>query len=538
MTTGLFNEVIGTSANDVLVAQPLDLIYGLEGDDFLSTETVDLIPSGFVGGSGSDTYTVRGTGLIIETGNSTNDTLIAEGIGLFRETSEGFTIDGRHLVAFDETTEQGFIIIDWQQPQSRIENFILADGQFSYQEIVAAIDNLGGLENFTIDEIFNIGQEFIDLLGLIEPSGSNLSQRFNDALSTIMARSEELERGDQPPVVANPLSDINVNEDAANQTIDLSNVFIDPDNDTITLEIVNNSNSGLVRPLVQGTDLTLDFLNNQFGIANITIRATANEQSIEDTFSVTVNGVNDPGDDPPVVAQPIADITVKENVTNQTIELSDVFQDIDSSTIELEVINNTNSNLVTPLLEGDDLTLDFLGNQSGTAEITIRATADGQSVEDTFTLTVNPIFDTPINRFQNTDISGTYLFAGEEESKNIRANFPNFFEEGFAFNVASQPGANLQALYRFQSLITPGTYLFAGEQERISINENFADAFREEGLAFYVYGAGTGLGEEFIRFQNSDRPGTYLFAGEQEAKSIRANFPNFMEEGAAFEVLI
>ncbi|MDJ0651008.1 MAG: hypothetical protein QNJ60_20130 [Xenococcaceae cyanobacterium MO_188.B19] len=57
-------------------------------------------------------------------------------------------------------------------------------------------------------------------------------------------------------------------------------------------------------------------------------------------------------------------------------------------------------------------------------------------------------------------------------------------------------------------------------------------------MAFYVYGVGTGLGEKFIRFQNRDRPGTYLFAGQQEAESIRANFPNFDEEGAAFEVVV
>ncbi|MDJ0649308.1 MAG: hypothetical protein QNJ60_11440 [Xenococcaceae cyanobacterium MO_188.B19] len=145
--------------------------------------------------------------------------------------------------------------------------------------------------------------------------------------------------------------------------------------------------------------------------------------------------------------------------------------------------------------------------------------------------------DVNINRFQNNDISGTYLFANEEESKSIRENFPNFSEEGLAFKVSDQPGNGLIPLYRFQSLITPGTYLFAGQEERESIKENFSDAFTEEGLAFYVYGAGTGLGREFIRFQNSDRPGTYLFAGQEEAESIIKDFPNFLEEGVAFEVL-
>jgi peptidyl-prolyl cis-trans isomerase A (cyclophilin A) len=40
-----------------------------------------------------------------------------------------------------------------------------------------------------------------------------------------------------------------------------------------------------------------------------------------------------------------------------------------------------------------------------------------------------------MNRFQNKDISGIYLYAGEQESTNIRANYSNFVEEGVAFYV-------------------------------------------------------------------------------------------------------
>jgi chemotaxis methyl-accepting protein methylase len=91
-------------------------------------------------------------------------------------------------------------------------------------------------------------------------------------------------------------------------------------------------------------------------------------------------------------------------------------------------------------------------------------------------------------------------------------------------------------LYRFQSTTTRGTYLFAGEEERQNINENFSKEFEEEGLAFYVYSAGSDNGTTFYRFQNEDRPGTYLFVGEQERQSILENFPNFSEEGPAFNV--
>ena len=149
---------------------------------------------------------------------------------------------------------------------------------------------------------------------------------------------------------------------------------------------------------------------------------------------------------------------------------------------------------------------------------------------------LTPTLDFNLNRFQNTDIPGTYLYVGETESQEIRDNFPNFTEEGLAFKVSKDPSDELIPLYSFQSLVIPGTYLYVGEAEREAINRDFADSFVEEELAFYVYGVGTGRGTEFIRFQNSDRPGTYLYATGDEANNIRDNFPNFVEEGAAFEV--
>jgi len=44
------------------------------------------------------------------------------------------------------------------------------------------------------------------------------------------------------------------------------------------------------------------------------------------------------------------------------------------------------------------------------------------------------------------------------------------------------------------------------------------------------------VGTTFYRFQNSDVPGTYLYAGPEERQNILNLFPNFQEEGAAFSV--
>lgn len=144
------------------------------------------------------------------------------------------------------------------------------------------------------------------------------------------------------------------------------------------------------------------------------------------------------------------------------------------------------------------------------------------------------LLNTPIYRFQNNDRPGTYLFVGQGEREQIKANFPNFVEEGFAFNVSNQPNDNLIRLNRFQNKDVPGTYLYANEQESISIRQNFPN-FAEEGLAFYVYDGNANQAENFYRFQNSAQPGTYLFASQQERNTIVANFPTFREEGVAFE---
>ena len=140
-----------------------------------------------------------------------------------------------------------------------------------------------------------------------------------------------------------------------------------------------------------------------------------------------------------------------------------------------------------------------------------------------------------INRFQNSNVLGTYLYVGGEESQSIGENFPNFIEEGQVFKVAVEPKDDLIRINRFQNSNVPGTYLYAGEGESQSIRENFPN-FIEEGIAFYVYPGSADIGVDFYRFQNLDVPGTYIFVNDQERQNILANYPNFVEEGIAFEV--
>ena len=235
-------------------------------------------------------------------------------------------------------------------------------------------------------------------------------------------------------------------------------------------------------------------------------------------------------------------LPLKTDPSNATVEDFIRFQSITvSENQELNFsVNNSRPDLVNVTINNGQLELDYLPNASGTAEIAISATTLlGETEVDSFNVSVTGNggvnLNSPIYRFQNSNVPGTYLFAGEGESQSIRLNNPNFIEEGIAFKVGIEPGDGLIAMNRFQNSNVPGTYLYAGEEESQSIRLNNPN-FIEEGVAFYVYAAGSAQAQPFYRFQNLSLPGTYLFVGDQERQNILANFPNFQEEGIAFEV--
>ncbi len=149
------------------------------------------------------------------------------------------------------------------------------------------------------------------------------------------------------------------------------------------------------------------------------------------------------------------------------------------------------------------------------------------------------LLTTQIVRFRSEQVAGTYLFASEQESRSIRRNFSDSFtEEGDAFKVATEDNGNdnLIRFNRFQNNNVQGTYLFASEQESRNIRRNFSDAFTEEGVAFYALGADSEVGTEYYRLRNRNLSGTYIFVNETEKNQILNTLPQFVNEGIAFKV--
>ncbi|MCB8778739.1 polysaccharide deacetylase family protein [Planktothrix agardhii 1032] len=240
---------------------------------------------------------------------------------------------------------------------------------------------------------------------------------------------------DQPPTVINPITDVTAEEDDPSKTIDLSNVFDDVDNDKnlIVKTVTTNSNETLVTSSITDNTLTLNYLKDKSGTADITVEATSNGLKVTDTFTVNVNSV----DDAPTVASPIADVTATKNAPQSTIDLANVFDDIDNdkTAISKTVLTNSNTGLVTPSISGNTLTLNYFNNQFGTANITVQGTSNGKTVDDTFTVNVNdsvvtnpndPVVtnpSTPLNIINvtsaNNNVTGT---AGNDQINGTAGN--------------------------------------------------------------------------------------------------------------------
>jgi|GEM_PF-325120 len=214
--------------------------------------------------------------------------------------------------------------------------------------------------------------------------------------------------GGNAPIVANPIGDLNVGEDAAETVLDLelAGVFNDPDaGDALTYSIAGNTNSRLVVADITAGELHLSYIADRNGEAAITVRATDQAGAwAEDTFNVTVESISDD----PVVAEPLADVNLDEDAADTVLDLAGVFYDPDifhydpnvvgdDDILALSITGNTNGGLVTADLDGNELTLSCSADQNGTADITVRATdSNANWVEDTFTVTVAPVNDAPV----------------------------------------------------------------------------------------------------------------------------------------------
>ncbi|MBN2613833.1 MAG: DUF4465 domain-containing protein [Bacteroidales bacterium] len=205
---------------------------------------------------------------------------------------------------------------------------------------------------------------------------------------------------DTAPVVINPIADITEKDNVNDIVIDVSNIFSDVDNDMVKVSVLSNSNPEFATATISGNELSIDFIAE--GTTTLIIEGSSNNKSAYDTVLVTVVA-----DHAPVVANPVANIGVAENAADSVISLANLFTDADDddASIIKSVKSNSNSAIVSASISGNDLTLSFIANATGEAEIVIEGVSNGKSVTDTLTITI-----TPVTRIENATIANVVLY--------------------------------------------------------------------------------------------------------------------------------
>ena len=246
---------------------------------------------------------------------------------------------------------------------------------------------------------------------------------------------------DLPPYIVYPVQDVVFNEYPQTIQVNLDGVATDPDDpdENITYNIVNNSNPSALNATMNGKILVMTRQNANQSTVNLTMRATSDGQSVDFNVHVIINVVVD---EPPYVVNPVADVVFNEYPQTIQVNLNGVVTDPDDpdESITYVVINNTNSSALYAQVSNKILSMIRQNANQATADLTIRATSDGQYVNFNVHVIINAVIDEPpyvVNPLPNV------VF--EDYPQTIQVNLegvatdPDDPDENIVYSIVSNP---------------------------------------------------------------------------------------------------
>ena len=246
---------------------------------------------------------------------------------------------------------------------------------------------------------------------------------------------------DLPPYIANPVQDVVFNQYPQTIQINLDGVATDPDDpdENITYSIVNNSNPSALTATMNGKILVMTRQNANQATANLTLRATSDGQSVDFTVHVIINAVVD---EPPYIANPVSDVVFNEYPQTLQVNLNGVATDPDDpdENITYSIISNSNPSALTATMSGKILVMTRQNANQASADLTMRATSDGQYVNFNVHVILNAVVDEP--PFVMNPVEEVVF---EEFPQTLEINLegvasdPDDPDEGITYSIVSNP---------------------------------------------------------------------------------------------------
>ena len=246
---------------------------------------------------------------------------------------------------------------------------------------------------------------------------------------------------DEPPYIVNPVQDVIFNEYPQTIQVNLNGVATDPDDpdDQITYSIVNNSNPGALSASMSGKILMMTRQNANQATANLTMRATSDGQYVDFTVHAIINAVVD---EPPYIVNPVQDVVFNEYPQTLQVNLNGVATDPDDpdDQITYSIISNSNPGALSASMSGKILVMTRQNANQATADLTMRATSDGQHVDFTVHVIINAVVDEPpyiLNPVQDV-VFDAYPQTIEINLDGV-ATDPDDPDEGITYSILSNP---------------------------------------------------------------------------------------------------
>lgn len=157
MATLRFPESVGSLGDDDIRIGSNELAFGLSSNDLMSA-TYGSEYAFMAGGAGDDGYVAADWSAITIIDSGGYDRVYTDGIGVYRGSTYAATVEGRHLIVADTYSGQQVAIANWQSPGFRIEEVVLADGVYSYQQVRQAVfSSPNYLGDFSVSQLANEG---------------------------------------------------------------------------------------------------------------------------------------------------------------------------------------------------------------------------------------------------------------------------------------------------------------------------------------------------------------------------------------------